>query len=378
MAANSIKKATTKIGTVVWVVDGRRFGAVPARPQFPTREQAEDALSEMIAKRGAGLNPTRRDVTFATQAESYLKHNASELAGRSLRCYQSVLRKHLIPKFGARRVVDITTAQIKDFLADKQVSGLKRNSVRLIRATLSMVFQSAVDDQLVGANPVAAAKTARHSRVARAAAKSAVAKDRPFNSGQQAAILRWCRECDQDLYDFVLIALRTGARPGEIRALRWQDVKADKIQIERSADDRSEVTLTKTGGTRLIDMTPALGAALAERKLRQAPESDASCVFGNGTPPNSHEFARRFEACLKECGITGHTLYDCRHTFASVLLTRGANLKYVSTMLGHSDSVTTLRYYDHYLRPESERFVDLLDNAASKIGAMPPRASAAR
>src|SRR5208282_5599990 len=106
MAANP-RKIKTLARTVVWQVDGRRYNASPARPQFPTREKAEDALEEMRAKRGAGLRPGRRDVTFAMQAEAYLKNSADALAGRTLRSYASSLKAHILPKFGARRVIDI-------------------------------------------------------------------------------------------------------------------------------------------------------------------------------------------------------------------------------------------------------------------------------
>jgi len=48
--ANPIRKTTTLAGATIWVVDGRRYNASPARPQFPTKEQAETALAEMIAQ----------------------------------------------------------------------------------------------------------------------------------------------------------------------------------------------------------------------------------------------------------------------------------------------------------------------------------------
>src|SRR5208282_1675737 len=118
--ADPIRKIETLAGTEVWQVDGRRFGAAPARPQFRTREQAEEALAKMIEQRGAGLSPTRRDITFAMQAESFLKNNADALAGKTIRSYEGNLRVHLLPAFGSKRVIDIKTAAIKAFLAEKR------------------------------------------------------------------------------------------------------------------------------------------------------------------------------------------------------------------------------------------------------------------
>ncbi len=404
MAANPIRKIKTLAGSTVWQVDGRKYGASPARPQFHTKEQAEDALAEMIARRGGGLNPGRRDITFAMQAEAYLKNSADALAARTLRSYASSLKVHILPKFGAKRVIDINTAMIKAFLAEKRaktptvkiVSGVRPRAktiaaadfdpatmrryvndtgserqlgiatVRHLRATLSVIFQSAVDDGLISANPVTAARGANRGRKARAAANQAVAKERPFTQAQQEAILYWSRERDHELHDFVFTLLRTGARPGEIRALRWGDIVGDKILIERSADDRNEITLTKTGNKRSVDLTPALRDVLRLRFLQRGKPEATSFVFGNGSPLSVRALARRFERALDETGIVGHSMYDCRHTFASVLLARGANLVYVAKMLGHSDPSTTLKHYSHWMETESVRYADLLDQPAAE------------
>jgi integrase len=96
---------------------------------------------------------------------------------------------------------------------------LSTTTVRLIRATLSVVFQSAVDDRIIDRNPVASARTSRRSRKARAANRVAVAKERVFTEAQQIAILSWCSEHDQELHDLFFLVLRSGLRPGECRAL---------------------------------------------------------------------------------------------------------------------------------------------------------------
>ncbi len=404
--ANPIKKIKTLAGSTIWQVDGRKYGASPARPQFATKEKAEDALAEMIAKRGTGLNPGRRDITFSMQAEAYLKNSREVLAGKTLRSYASSLRVHLLPVFANKRIVNINTAMIKSFLTEKRAKysvvkvvwvgdGRRRDrtktipvadfdaatmrkigneeerqlsgpSVQQLRATLSVIFQSAVDDGLITNNPVTAARHANRGRKARAAANQAVAKERPFTQAQQDRLLDWCRERDGELHDFLFTLLRTGCRPGEARALRWQDIVGDKILIERSADDRNEITLTKTGKKRSVDLTPALKDILRLRLLKHPGAKADSYVFGNGEPLSVRTLARRFERALSETGITGHSLYDCRHSYASVLLQRGANILYVAKMLGHSDPGMTLKFYSHWMETESVRFADLLDQPAAE------------
>jgi integrase len=403
--ANPIRKIKTLAGTVVWQVDGRKFNAAPRRPQFATKEQAETALSEMIARRGAGLHPGRRDITFAAQAEALLKNSADALAGKTLRAYSSTLQAHLLPAFGNKRVIDISTAQIKAFLAEKRAprkvvkivtvgegrcrdrtttipvgdfdSATMRKlgpeverqlapaSVQQLRATLSVVFQSAVEDGLISVNPLAAIRLGRRGRKARVAASVAVAEEKPFTEAERDALLRWCAETDAELGDFLALLFKTGCRIGEGRALRWGDIHPDYIQIERNVDDKGEITLTKTGLARKVelaaDLKKILAARFVDRQRTGHGTGATDYVFGNGAPIAVRKLARRWEAARDACGLASHRLYDCRSTFASVLLTRGAPLLWVSKMLGHSDAVTTLKSYARWMPTESRGHINLLD-----------------
>ena len=73
-----IRKIIQLSGHPVWQVNGRKFGF--GRPQFATKELAEAELAAMIKKRGSGLSPGRRDVTFAEQAQAFLANAADGLA----------------------------------------------------------------------------------------------------------------------------------------------------------------------------------------------------------------------------------------------------------------------------------------------------------
>ncbi len=279
-----IRKIVQLSGNPVWQVNGRKFGF--GRPQFATKELAEAELADMIKKRGGGLSPGRRDVTFAEQAKAFLANAADGLAEKTLRSYRGHLNVHILPYFGKRRVVEINAPMIKTFLIEKRqpiptvkiVSAdpkkprvidlcdfdsttMKRwteqdadatrklsiSTLRLIRATLSVVFASAVDDRIIDRNPVPDAKVSRHSRKAKAANRVAVAKERVFTEAQQAALLSWSSERDPELHDLIFLLLRSGLRPGECRALAWSDIDFTrrKIRIEYSVSDKGNVRPNK-------------------------------------------------------------------------------------------------------------------------------------
>src|SRR5208282_1513462 len=113
-----IRKIIQRSGNPIWQLNLRKYNL--GRPQFETKEAAEAALADAIKKRGAGLTPGRRDVTFAEQAEAFLANAADALAESTLRSYRGHLKVHILPHFGQRRVVEINAPMIKAFLTEKR------------------------------------------------------------------------------------------------------------------------------------------------------------------------------------------------------------------------------------------------------------------
>ena len=406
-----IRKIFQRSGNPVWQVNGRKFGF--GRPQFATNELAEEALADMIKKRGGGLSPGRRDVSFAEQAEAFLAHAADALAEKTLRSYRGHLKVHVLPRFGKRRVVEINTAMIKSFLTEKRqpiptckiVSAdpkrprvidvadfdaatmkkwpeqdegatrkLSATTVRLIRATLSVVFQSAVDDRIFSENPVSAARSSRRSRKAKAANRVAVAKERVFTEAQQAELLSWCSERDSELHDLFSLLLRSGLRPGECRALGWRDIDFTKrkIRVDYSVSDKGTFGPTKTGLGRTIDMSSALSDVMRLRMLKRTERAAidrgkdmAELVFSNpsGTPLDDSRLRKRFDLAMYETAIAAHVLYDARHTYASTLLARCRDFVYVAAQMGHASPKTTMDHYAHLLPGVDQSYVDFLDES---------------
>jgi integrase len=104
----------------------------------------------------------------------------------------------------------------------------------------------------------------------------------------------------------------------------------------------------------------AVKDVLRLRQLRRIGQP-ADFIFGNGTPMDARYLMERFAVAASECEITGHSMYDCRHTFASVLYQRCKDIVYVSKMLGHESPTTTLSYYAHFVVNDARAYIDLLD-----------------
>ncbi|OIP88902.1 MAG: hypothetical protein AUK24_07100 [Syntrophaceae bacterium CG2_30_49_12] len=172
---------------------------------------------------------------------------------------------------------------------------------------------------------------------------------------------------DQKYKTLFLTAIMTGARQGEILGLKWPDVDFSKkqISIARTFNMGRFFTPKTKGSARRIDLVPTAVKALAEWKLASGGK-DGALVFPNeaGEPMNySNMVQRHYRRALKDAGIPQIRFHDLRHTYASLLLSQGENIKYIQTQLGHSSPTVTLNVYSHLMKSENQEAVCRLENA---------------
>ncbi len=160
-----------------------------------------------------------------------------------------------------------------------------------------------------------------------------------------------------------ILAITTGARQGELFALRWCDVDLENQRIAiRGTLTRGPggpvVTETKTGRGRQVLLTGSSVTALQQHRVRQLEErlragsewTDGDFVFTNevgGPLHTSNVTTRSFRPALKRAGLPTIRFHDLRHSTASLLMAQGVHPKVVSERLGHSQISITLDLYSH-------------------------------
>jgi integrase len=155
------------------------------------------------------------------------------------------------------------------------------------------------------------------------------------------------------------VALGTGLRLGELRALRWRDLDRDRrlIRVER-AYSREQLKRPKSdAGIRAVPLFPSVDAAfreLAARAVERGRYAPDELVFGSmrGTPLQPSNFRRRVWDCalgVAGLGDAGYRFHDLRHTCVSRLVAAGADVKLVQAVAGHSNPLITLKRYSHLL-----------------------------
>ena len=158
---------------------------------------------------------------------------------------------------------------------------------------------------------------------------------------------------------FLLIALHTGMRRGEIAGLRWDDVDFKKkvIHVRHNAVmGRYETTISDelktSAGKRYIPMSEELEEWLLTRK--KSSHSQYVIAMENHQPLTKSSYKsmwKLIERELPEAHVTAHIL---RHTYITRLFEAGLDIKEVQYLAGHSTVDMTLRVYTHYDRRSRE------------------------
>jgi len=139
----------------------------------------------------------------------------------------------------------------------------------------------------------------------------------------------------------LIVALGTGLRFGELKALTWDDVDFKRRELTiRQAFAEGVLGSTKSNRIRIIPMTASVHDALNQMTISRG------YVFAdmNGKPLDQSTSIRTLQRICGKAGLRKIGWHVLRHTFASHLAQSGANLVAVQNLLGHSDIRTTMRY----------------------------------
>jgi integrase len=284
--------------------------------------------------------------------------------------YRKSVRGYLIPRFGERRLHEVSRTDIKRFIAFL-LECRKRRTIHNILTPLKEAYHHAIDDGLVTVNPV--------SNMGRwmADREGADSHIDPLTSLEVRAMLASAKEKYRLFHPLFLCAVRTGMRQGELIGLQWGDVDFHGGFIEvRRAVVRRQITTTKTHKIRRVEMSPQLAGILKALKetrhldaaMKGQPMSERIFLGVTGKRLNDDLLRKAFYGCLEAAELRRVRFHDLRHTYASLLIQRGANPKYIQEQLGHVSISITLDIYSHLFRGDHQHHVYSLDDPQELIG----------
>jgi integrase len=360
--------AVKKLPNGKYVADFRDAQRNRFRPQFDTRKEADAALNEakQRIRKGEFLAP-RSVPNFEQCAREWLASRADRRAA-VIDNYSRHVNLYLVPKFGVFKVNCLDAQMIEQFRAEL-CSHLAVTTVRSVMNTVSQVFKFAVRQRHIMNNPMASVERF-HAAAAELTGDTESADDgdsrqvRPQDVLDACEIRRLIAASRPGLHrTLVATAAATGARFGELTALRWSDVDLEtgRITIERSLSwaRGSESTARyrfyppKTrAGIRTIPIQHDLTMLLKVWKLA-CPKGELDLVFPapDGRPlRRSSSYLRGFAPALKAAGLRAVKFHSLRHSYCSAMIAAGAPVTEIAELVGHANPSITLKIYSHWFK----------------------------
>lgn len=340
-------------GTLFYRSRDRRWVAKVSMPDgsrpsasSPDKAEAKRLLAELLRLRDAGARPDDHRVTVGTYLTRWLADVRPALAPATWRKHESIVRVHLVPELGGRRLSELSVSEVRGFLSR---GARDAQTVRHHRATLRRALADALRDGLVSRNVAALAEPPKMAR-----------KERPIlTSAQAKRVIAETR--DDPMHALYVLALTTGMREAELLGLPWRNVDLDApsvtvTQTLHRVDGEWTPAEPKTlKSRRTIPLTDVAVAALRSRKARQLEDRAKAGKLGlglvfttpTGAPIHGSNLLPVWYAHLARLGLPRITIHDARHSAATIMFERGVPLAVIADILGHSTMRVTADLYRH-------------------------------
>jgi integrase len=339
--------------------------AIDAEAKRRIEELQKFELVKAGAAPVAAALPTTLGMLFR---EFFHQHAEEKLAPKTIERYRELAR-YLAPELLTMPLGEITPLHLSrewtrllktggHHRKTKQARPLSSKTVRHIAGLASSAFARAERWGLVANNPVKRSEPPvpkKHRGVALSPAQQAVV----FAS----ATGPWC------MATFLELCAATGARRGEVLALRWSDIQDGRAVITRSLTQTKQLLEfkgTKTEKPRDVKVPESALAALDAHRKRQDEfrrqfgldyRSELDLIFANpdGTPLRPNSISSVVSLLFRRLGLPkGASLHSLRHSHGSHLVADGVPLPVVAERLGHASVRTTADVYTHALRGQDD------------------------
>ena len=360
------------------------LGMTPGKELDKITRIAEEWEEQQKAAYKAGL-PTedKSQFTFADFVEKRFlpdfvddgKHKPSTVA------YYGYMTHDLVDHFGRKiKLNQIDAERVRRFVKylrtdakGKDGQPLKPSSQRHLYTTLRTVMEHARRNKYITENPCGDLLTTEKPTVSGH-------KDIDFLAPEDAKRFVKALE-DEPLFwrTYMTLLLTTGLRRGEALSLQWRDIDPDKreIRIERNitVDTHSEtgyaIGTPKSGHGRIVPLPKTAYSLMLELRAEREqqygePMPDDSFIFcrdGKPQTPTYPSAPTRWQShFIKRHDLPDCSPHDLRHSFASLSLEKGSNIKQIQEVLGHSDISTTLSFYSGITAERKREAVDSVDD----------------
>jgi integrase len=330
--------------------------------------EAQQAARSWFAK-SATAGGKRVDRITVAEAVSHYVDDYISRSDRATKNLRNGFDAHILPAFGARKVCELTSGEIKEWLnrlvqqppqRRKSKTGKPQRSDNT-KASATLALSKSIEDP-------AEAKRKRQASANRILTRLKAALNHAFHIGLVSSDLAWRRvhsfknadqprirylsdeeatrlvnACPTDFKAIVVAALLTGADYGELRTSKVRHL--DPVT--------KTLTVSKKRGTHAVGLTEEAVKHLTAWAQGKT-QNELLLTRSDGMPwEDSHQVRRMAAACGQARISPAINFHILRHTFATRALRNGANMHYVSNQLGHKNIRTTQKHYAHVIPSDS-------------------------
>ena len=345
-----------------------------------TKTECAEKLEKLKSQFGKPTERVNSEMSFGEWIDfwyqTYCKHTIRITTQIE---YENRIYQHIIPAIGNTPLNQLTQSDLQQFYAreksagrkirvEKYGAGLSDRVVRAIHANCRSALEKAVQEGLIKTNPAVGCKLPPK-------------KSREMKVLTQSEIIRFLnRAKEEDYYELFLLELATGMRRGEVLALKWSDLnfKTGELRIERQVNViHGEIIISEPktkSSIRTAILPKALLKILSEYRKNVESEWIFPSPLDDAKPRNPPAVRKRLQLILERAGCPKVRFHDLRHTFSTMALENGMDIKSLSATLGHNSSETTIDIYSHITDTMQRQVAAKIDRQIGGSNAEIPRA----
>ena len=308
-----------------------------------TRQEVFESALEILQKYNQAKPATEtKEAPTAPYFETYLEewwklYKQPKLRHTTLSTYRNLIDNHILPHFRRMRLNEIKVNSLQKFYNDR--SHMAQASVKQMARILHQIFEMAIEDGYMTFNP---------TKSKRLFIKGTTHKREALTGEEVRSLMSDLYLLEGDDRLLLAVLLYTGMRRGEAIGLRWEDIdwKRRLIAIERAVTYQNN--------------RPVIGEPKSEAGKRQVPLDDRLAdvlkphrqlngfILGEGVRPlTEKQFTRTWQRMNRTINLFGATPHVFRHTYITLAVSSGIDVKTLQAIAGHADVQMTLGRYSH-------------------------------
>ena len=308
-------------------------------------------------------------MTVQELVESFLAAKKNEVRETTYARIERIQRLYITPHIGNVQLSKLNEKVLQDWKQKIYALDLsivtKKNAYGELRSLLNYAMRM----RYIQSNPLVAVGNFKDVNFTESHEKISYYTPEQFKVYKKTMEDRCSKYADWCFYVFFMIAYYTGARKGEINALKWSDINGNTIMIRRSIAQKlkggdRETPPKNRSSIRDVQMPLPLIDILNAHKERQKKIpgfTEDFRVCGGTECLRDTTIDKRNRAIASAAELPLIRIHDFRHSHASLLANEGINIQEVARRLGHSDVQMTWKVYAHLYPREEERALQILN-----------------